>query len=217
MARDTRQTLIDAAYELFGRQGFHLVGLDRILADAGVSKQTFYNHFESKDDLILAVLEQRHEVESRTIHGLFDKLAGDDPRARLYATFDVMQAWFDLPEFRGCIFLTAAAEFPTPHDPAHQSAAAHERSIVENFEDLATRAGARDPRALAEQLALLVEGIVAYRHVTADPRTVDIARQTGKLLLDAHLPAPRQLRAKRIVMRKGAVAPTVIPKGAEAT
>ncbi|MDQ3439360.1 MAG: TetR/AcrR family transcriptional regulator [Planctomycetota bacterium] len=74
--------LIDAAYELFGREGFHTVGLDRILADAGFSKQTFYNHFQSKDDLILAVLGMRHHAEARTVAELFAKLGGDDPRDR---------------------------------------------------------------------------------------------------------------------------------------
>jgi AcrR family transcriptional regulator len=188
MATGTRQILIDAAYELFGRQGFHTVGLDRILSDAGVSKQTFYNHFQSKDDLILAVLDQRHDAESRTIAELFAKLGGDDPRDRLHALFDVFEAWFNLPTFRGCIFLTAAAEFPVPHDPAHRAAAAHARSFVDHLRELASLAGADDPQALAEQLAVLVEGIIAYRHVTGDARTVDIARQTGKLLLDHHLP-----------------------------
>jgi len=191
MPRDTRQTLIDAAYELFGRNGFHLVGLDRILADAGVSKQTFYNHFESKDELILAVLEQRHEQESLTVQRLFEKLGGDDPRAKLYALFDVFDAWFNLPNFRGCIFLTAAAEFPSPNEPAHQAAGAHARSFVDYLTELATAAGAVEPRSLAEQLAVLVEGIVAFRHVTTDQRTVEIARRTGKLVLDAHF-APVQ-------------------------
>jgi AcrR family transcriptional regulator len=190
MATSTRQILIDAAYELFGREGFHTVGLDRILTDAGVSKQTFYNHFQSKDDLILAVLDMRHHAETRTVAELFAKLGGEEPRDRLYALFDVFEAWFNLPSFRGCIFLTAAAEFPVPHDPAHRAAAAHARAFVDHLHELATLAGADDPRSLAEQLAVLVEGIVAFRHVTGDARTVDIARQTGKLLLDHHLPHP---------------------------
>lgn len=190
MATTTRQILIDAAYELFGREGFHTVGLDRILTDAGVSKQTFYNHFQSKDDLILAVLDMRHHAETRTLTELFAKMGGEEPRDRLYALFDVFDAWFNLPSFRGCIFLTAAAEFPVPHDPAHRAAAAHARTFVDQLHELATLAGADDPRSLAEQLAVLVEGIVAFRHVTGDARTVDIARQTGKLLLDHHLPHP---------------------------
>ena len=190
MATTTRQILIDAAYELFGREGFHTVGLDRILADAGVSKQTFYNHFQSKDDLILAVLDMRHHAETRTLAELFAKMGGEDPRDRLYALFDVFEAWFNLPSFRGCIFLTAAAEFPVPHDPAHRAAAAHARAFVDHLHELATLAGADDPKSLAEQFAVLAEGIVAFRHVTGDARTVDIARQTGKLLLDHHLPHP---------------------------
>ncbi len=191
MAKTTRHIMIDAAYERFGREGFHTVGLDRILADAGVSKQTFYNHFESKDDLVLAVLDMRHDAETRTIAELFTKLGGDEPRDRLHAIFDVLEAWYNLPEFRGCIFLTAAAEFPVPHDPAHRAAAAHVRSFVDHLQELSLLAGADDPRSLAEQLAVLVEGIIAYRHVTGDPRTIDVARQTGKLLLDHHLPKPR--------------------------
>ena len=113
MATSTRERLVKTAHGLFYRDGFHTVGLDRILDEVGVTKTTFYNHFESKDDLILAVLEQRHEVESLTVGGLFEKLGGDNPRAKLYAIFDVFDAWFHLPNFRGCIFMTAAAEFPS--------------------------------------------------------------------------------------------------------
>src|SRR5688500_13530694 len=190
MATTTRQILIDAAYELFGREGFHTVGLDRILSDAGVSKQTFYNHFKSKDDLILAVLDMRHHAETRTLTELFAKLGGEDPRDRLYALVGALGASLNVPSSRGCILLPAAAECPVPHDPAHRAAAAHARLFVDQLHALATLAGADDPRSLAEQLAVLVEGIVAFRHVTGDARTVDIARQTGKLLLDHHLLHP---------------------------
>lgn len=188
-ARNTRKTLIDCAYELFGRNGFHLVGLDQIMADAKVSKQTFYNHFASKDELILAVLAHRHETESKKWGELFKRVAGDDPRAKLYGVFDVLQAWFDEPAFRGCIFLTAAAEFPSPHDPVHQASNDHERATMEHFQYLATLAGASEPRALAEQLTLLIGGAISYRHITHDPRATEIARQTGLMLLDAYLPA----------------------------
>ncbi len=73
----------------------------------------------------------RHHADTRTVAELFAKLGGDDPRDRLYALFDVFEAWFNLPSFRGCIFLTAAAEFPLPHDPAHRAAAAHAASFVD--------------------------------------------------------------------------------------
>jgi AcrR family transcriptional regulator len=59
MTTSRRQDLVDTAMQLFYRNGFHAVGLDRILADTGVTKTTFYNHFESKDDLVVAVIQQR--------------------------------------------------------------------------------------------------------------------------------------------------------------
>ena len=191
MARSTKQILIDAAYELFGRNGFHNIGLDRIIADANVSKQTFYNHFASKDELILAVLATRHETETRNFGELFKRVAGTDPKAQLYGLFDVLDAWFNQPEFRGCIFLTAAAEFPSHHDPVHVAAKEHELSIVEHLQYLATMARADEPRELAEQLMLLVSGAVAFRHITGDRRAAAIAKAASLLVLDKHF-SPRE-------------------------
>src|SRR5690554_2771740 len=101
MSSSTRERLVDAAFEIFGRNGFHAVGLDRILEEVGVSKQTFYNHFESKDELILAVLDHRHEVQAQWWDQLLNKYGGSDPRAKLYAMFDALDAWFNEPDWRG--------------------------------------------------------------------------------------------------------------------
>jgi len=151
-ASTTRQRLIDNAYALFTRQGFHAVGLDRILHETGVSKQTFYNHFQSKDDLVLAVLDKRSEIDLATFRDMLCEFAGDDPRAQLDAIWDVLDAWFNRDDFRGCIFITAAAEFPFRHDPAHEKAAAHAARMQRLLADIAERAGADDPVALAEWL-----------------------------------------------------------------
>src|SRR5262245_58162280 len=115
----TREKLLEVALELFARSGFHAVGLDAIIDGAGVSKQTFYNHFESKDDLVVATLERRRDTEGKLFAQLFDDLAGSDPREQLYAHIDVIQAWFRRPEWRGCICIRAASEFPSPNEPAH--------------------------------------------------------------------------------------------------
>ena len=77
----TKDKLVNTAFELFGRGGFHGVGLDRIIDVAGVSKQTFYNHFESKDDLVLAVLEHRHEVQGDMLQRWMTEIGGESPRA----------------------------------------------------------------------------------------------------------------------------------------
>jgi AcrR family transcriptional regulator len=107
-----RARLLHMAIELFYTHGFQAVGIDRILAEAGVTKTTFYKHFESKDDLLVAAIRQRDEWESQAIMTAIQKLAGDDPKARLLAFFDVFDVWFNSPDFHGCQFINAAAEFP---------------------------------------------------------------------------------------------------------
>jgi AcrR family transcriptional regulator len=187
---NTRQKLTEVAFELFGRNGFHAIGLDAIIAAAGVSKQTFYNHFECKDDLVLAVLAHRHEAEGALMARLFSEIAGPKPKDRLYKLFDVLQAWFDQPEWRGCIFMTAAAEFPLQTEPAHQAAKAHFQSTLEWFEGMAASAGAEDPKLLAEQLVVLVHGLVSVRHVTGSDHFMPIARAAARGLLDRQFAPP---------------------------
>jgi AcrR family transcriptional regulator len=185
----TRARLVQMAFEMFGRNGFHGVGLDRIIKEAGVSKQTFYNHFESKDDLVLAVLTHRHEAESKVLGDLMLSLGGDTPRGRLYAILDALDAWMNEPDWRGCIFMTAAAEFPMHTDPAHQSAAAHSKASQEAIQYLATLARARDPELLARQFAILIAGTIACRHTTGDERCAETAKCVAHKLLDEQLPA----------------------------
>jgi AcrR family transcriptional regulator len=187
--RDTRRKLIDTAFELFGRNGFHAIGLDAILDAVGVSKQTFYNHFECKEDLILAVLRHRHETESAVFVRLAKETAGDDPRDQLYALFDVLGAWFNQPDWRGCIFVTAAAEFPLRTEPAHRLAAEHFASTRAWIETLASQAGAAKPAFVADQLTVLLEGTVAAHHVTGDARYLAVARAMSIDILDAHFQA----------------------------
>src|SRR5437016_6266490 len=122
-----RERLVAAAVELFYRNGFSAVGIDRVIAAAGVTKTTFYKHFEGKDDLMVAAVQRRDQWESLAWDRAVRKLAGDppSPARQLLAMFDVMDLWFNDPDFRGCMFLNTTIEFPSPHDPVHQAAAAH--------------------------------------------------------------------------------------------
>ena len=185
----TRRRLIDAGYELFLRHGFHGVGLDQVLRHAGVSKQTFYNHFESKDELALEVLTRRSEDEARSLRATVDRIGGADPRARLEALWDVLGEWFTSPGFGGCIFITAAAEFPSPHDPAHVAAAEHVRKTTTLIEELAAAAGATHPKELAERLMMLIDGAVIARHVCGNERAADIARDAARAVVAKYVAA----------------------------
>jgi AcrR family transcriptional regulator len=99
----TRDKLIKAGHEIFYREGFLLVGLDRLLKEVGCSKQTFYNHFDSKDDLIVAVIDEHHRWWSRELRDRIQRAAGPDPRGQMLAIFDVMQEIINDPEYHGCI------------------------------------------------------------------------------------------------------------------
>src|SRR6266545_4237929 len=101
-----RERLVAAAVELFYRNGFGAVGVDQVIASAGVTKTTFYKHFESKDDLMVAAVHRRDEWESQAWNRAIRKLASDDdPAAQLLAVMDVMDLWFNDPEFHGCMFM----------------------------------------------------------------------------------------------------------------
>jgi AcrR family transcriptional regulator len=159
---------------------------------AGVSKQTFYNHFESKDELLMATLERRREMETKLFVRLFDDLAGSDPREQLYANIDVIQAWFRQPEWQGCICIRAASEFPSPNEPAHQFAAAWFEETRRHQQYLATLAGARDPLQLSIQIMTIVEGVINVRHITGSEAGVAAAQMMLRELLDRELPSRPQ-------------------------
>src|SRR3954451_14990194 len=154
-----RERLIAAAIELFYRRGLAAVGIDQIIEQAGVTKTTFYKHFESKDDLMVAAVKRRDEWEKQAWARAIREVAGDDPARQLLGMFDVMDIWFHAPDYRGCMFINAAAEFPNRHDPVHQAAAAYKKPARDHWRNLAQAAGANpaDAETFADCYAALAE------------------------------------------------------------
>jgi len=188
LPKEGRDRLVVNAIELFYRHGFQAVGLDMILHHAGVSKTTFYKHFDSKDDLIVAAIRMRDQWETGAWQRAVRRLAGDDPRRQLLAMFEVMDVWFNDPEFQGCIFLSAATEYPNPHDPIHQAAIAHRERNHANIARLAEAAGADDPQAFADQYTVLFEGALIMRQLYHRNDAARLARDAVQLLMDRMLP-----------------------------
>ncbi len=189
MLEKTREKLITVANELFYEHGFHAVGLDQILDRVGVTKTTFYNHFESKDALVIAVLLERDKIELAEWLGIMEKKGGDDPRARILALFDLLEDWLADPAFKGCMFLKAASEYPSPNDPVHQAALVHGKNLHEALRHNAAKAGAAAPVALASQLMMVLTGAILTRHSTGMVDRAKSARATAGVLVDHHLPA----------------------------
>jgi AcrR family transcriptional regulator len=189
MPSGTKQKLIDAAKRRFYRDGFRNVGIDRILSDVGISKTAFYKHFECKEDLMLAALVEHDQWLRQTFVAMVRDRVGTAGPDQLMALFDVVDFLTVDEEFAGCIFVHAAMEFPLPHDPAHQAAARSKQSMEELIEQFAVDAGATNPRALAQELCMIMEGVYVTKHVTQSPQAVDVARRIAKRAIAAHLPA----------------------------
>jgi len=183
MPTETRQQLIESAIKRFYRDGFRNVGIDQILTDVGISKTAFYKHFECKEDLMLAALEVQNLWLQNTFHEMIRTRGGDSPIAQLRAVLDVVEMVIQSEEFQGCIFVNAAMEFPLMHEPAHIAAAENKRAIEAIVFEIAERAGAANPKALAEELCLIIEGTYITRQVTGNPKAVDIARRIAERLI----------------------------------
>jgi AcrR family transcriptional regulator len=188
MSSSTRHRLTEAAARRFYRDGFRNVGMDQVLADVGISKTAFYKHFESKDDLMLAALELKHRWLQDTFREAIRERGGPTATGQLRALLDVVDQIISSSEYQGCIFVNAAIEFPLLHEPVHVAAAQHKRAIEDIVYELAARADAGDPRVLARELCLIMEGAYITRLVTGDPRTIDVARRLADLVIAAHLP-----------------------------
>lgn len=186
--REGRLRLIYVAIELIYGHGFQAVGVDQVIAAAGVSKTTFYKHFESRDDLLVAAIHQRDAWESKAFDEAAKRLSNGQPRSYLLALFDVLDTWFNNSDFQGCQFINAAAEFPNPHDPVHAVAAEYKRKHRDGYRELARTAGASDPDAFADQFAALVEGTLILRQVHGRNDAARVIKPAAQSLIDAHLP-----------------------------
>ena len=186
MPSTKREQLVDTALDLFYRRGFNATGIDKVLAEAGVAKMTLYNHFKSKDELILAVLRRRDERFRNWLMRFVEERA-ETARERMLAVFDAHDAWFKQRDYRGCMFINAAAEFPVIADPIHGIAAEHKRLVAGYLADLAKEADAADPERLAFELLLLLDGAIVCAQVSGETNAADRARAAAEVLIAAAL------------------------------
>lgn len=178
-----RDRILDAAYELFSRNGIQAVGIDAVISRSGIARQTLYRHFTSKQDLVLAFLERREEEWTR--RWLEDEVRrrSTEPRARLLAIFDVFDQWFRRTDFEGCSFINVMLEHPDPADPIHRASVSYLAGIRGFVEGLAREAGIADAQDFAREWHILMKGsIVAAGE--GDQQAARRAKRIATLLLE---------------------------------
>jgi AcrR family transcriptional regulator len=183
-ARPTaRRKLLDVAAALFYREGIGATGVDRVSAEAGVSKRSLYQHFASKDELVAAALADFGPAILERYVPIDDDAAS--PRQKILSVFDALGRWSRAPDFRGCPFLNVSTELADPHHPARAVARDYKLRLLRYFTRQARIGHANRPKALAEQLLMVFDGAISWAVMNCSP-VPDSARAAAELLLNAH-------------------------------
>jgi AcrR family transcriptional regulator len=176
-----RQRILDTAFRLFYAHGLRAVGVDRIIAESGVAKATFYNHFPAKDDLVIAYLDKVDDTWTGQLKAAA-AAAGPAPADQLVGMFDALATACRRDGYRGCAFINAAAENEA-HTPIHDRTLTHKDAVRAWVRSLAEDAGARNPDELARTLTLLLDGGLASGSVDGRPDAPVAAKAAARALV----------------------------------
>ncbi|ACD20852.1 TetR/AcrR family transcriptional regulator [Paraburkholderia phytofirmans] len=199
MRASKRKMVVDTATQLFSMHGFQSIGIERIISESGVARMTLYRNFAGKDDLIHAVLGQRYELIFASVET--HMRAQEDPETKVKAVFDWYGAWFRAPEFAGCLFERALAEFGRDHPKISEVAIRYRRDMTRlmagTLEEILPTAKAT---WLSGIFMLLLDGATVEARASNNAHCATEAWHAAKALLTQHLPS---LPPAKKISRKG--------------
>jgi AcrR family transcriptional regulator len=178
-----RERILETASGLFYREGVRAVGVDLVVAEAGVAKTSLYRHFRTKDDLIAAFLEREDKDFWRTWEDVTQKHR-DDPAGELHAHMDWIGERVGRPLYRGCPQLNVAAEFPHADHPARLVATAHKLELRRRLLDIAQRMGVARSEELAGQLAVLINGAFVSTPILSQAEAKGMLQRAARALVE---------------------------------
>jgi AcrR family transcriptional regulator len=182
IAAEKRQHIIETAYGLFKRFGFHATGIDRIIAEAEVAKMTMYRHFPSKDGLIVEVLDWRWQRFERQLDRLSE--GATTPEQKIATVFDWYERWFDSPEFHGCLFQHALAEFGDPDHAVFAAVTRQKTALNRRMRDTLAESMPDDrAESIATALFLLIEGATLLAQMGQGKAAMRSARSAAASIL----------------------------------
>jgi AcrR family transcriptional regulator len=173
LAGNARSRILETAYDLFSHDGIRAVGIDKIIAEAGIAKATLYRHFASKQDLVLAFLELREQRWTREwLEGESERRAAR-PQECVFTVWDTLDDWFHRSDYEGCSFINTLLEISDAESAIHRGAAHHLAVVRKTLERYARQAGTKDPQEMGYQLQVLMMGAI----VSACGGDLDAARR----------------------------------------
>ena len=182
-ASSTHTKILATASRLFYEQGYHLTGINQVIAEAGVAKASFYYHFSSKEDLCVAYLEQRHQDWFCWLREEVER--SEEPLERLLGLFTFLERWLANSDFRGCAFLNITADFPSSDHRIRQLVVSHKDALQAYIAQLVDRLDVSDSdnnsAHLVNPIYLLFEGTICqcqmYRTTKYIQNTREMVRQ----------------------------------------
>ncbi len=176
------QRLLSTTERLIYANGINATGLDAIVKESGVARKTIYTNFHTKEGLVAEVLKQRDKRWMSWFIQASSKQA--DPKARLLSTFDALEEWFNGSDFNGCAFINAAGEVGSTSEPIAAIAKEHKVNLENYLEELARSYGASDPKQMAADFLILIDGAITVAKVMGDKEAAQNAKHLALRLLE---------------------------------
>lgn len=183
---DKRKAVLDTATDLFSGNGYHAVGIDRIIAESGVAKMTMYRHFPSKSSLVVEVLKERTRVCEQSLGEFVADI--EEPEARLKAVFRWHDQWFRSPSFTGCMFAHAASEFSDKTSEINLVSVQQKLQLTAFLRDILKQlVGTRKAGELSRAFIMLLDGATLMAQICGRRTAANEAWAAAQTLLAAAL------------------------------
>lgn len=181
-----RERILATATDLFEYRGIQASGVDAIIAEAGIAKATLYNHFPSKNQLIIAYLREKSDKFYEWLNTrLVSKKANSIEI--LITLCELVEQWISTPEFHGLPFHIASVEFPEPDHPINQYSVVLAVELQGYLSKIAAGAGAKDSEALGQQLTILFEGAALLERLSPGQGAAKRAKNAAITLIHASI------------------------------
>jgi AcrR family transcriptional regulator len=180
-----KERILAVAARLFFAQGYQATGVNQIIAEAGVAKASFYQHFPSKQALAVAFLERQHHAWFAWVRRFTD--AASHPRGKIEALFDFLADWLEKTHYRGCAFINMCSEFCGQDNPLRPVSRRHKAELRDFVAALVAGlnldVAPEARRAIADGILILFEGAIAEASTLAEDWPVEAARKSALELI----------------------------------
>lgn len=182
--KNIREKILSVATQLFESRGIHATGVDLIIAESGIAKATLYNHFPSKNALIIAYLREKSDRFYEWLNARFTNKKKHSLEI-LFELCDLFEQWITTPEFRGLPFHIASVEFPEQSHPVNSYSVELSKELQQYLVKIAEMAGVKDPEMLGQQLMILFEGSALVERLSPGSGAAERARKAAITLIQS--------------------------------